>query len=104
MKERRSLKQGLKETPQVDTVVAREFIYGKNSPMAVSQPAAPPPSPKPTSVIKRTAFSSRLRDDLAKAVKQASLQRQIDGVEPNTVQEIMEEAIEPWLRTHGYLT
>ena len=36
-------------------------------------------------------------EDFAKALKRASLERQLKGLEPNTLQDILEEAIEPWL-------
>jgi hypothetical protein len=45
-----------------------------------------------------------MREDFAKALKRASLERQLKGLEPNTLQDILEEAIEPWLRTNGYIS
>src|SRR5262245_49081735 len=101
--QRRSLVTGLKETPTVDSVAARNFIHGNEKPPVDAKPNTLSVTPKPAPVVGRTAFSNRLRDDLFKALKQASLQRQIDGIEPNTVQDILEEVLEPWLRTHGYL-
>jgi hypothetical protein len=41
---------------------------------------------------------------IAAALKRASLERQLKGVKPNTLQDILEEAAEAWLRTNGYLT
>lgn len=102
MAERRSLAEGLKATPKVDTVVAREFVYeGKpNSvPPIVKPETATPPAP----AINRVSLSTRIRDDYAKALKRASLERQLKGVEPNTLQDILEQAIEPWLRSNGYI-
>lgn len=55
-----------------------------------------------TVTIGRTPLTTRLRDDYAKAIKRASLERQLNGTEPNTLQDLMEEAIEAWLRTNGY--
>ncbi|MFA8020493.1 hypothetical protein ACEN2Q_22360 [Bremerella cremea] len=40
---------------------------------------------------------------MAESLKRASLQRQLEKVEPNTLTEILEEAVEPWLKKHGYL-
>jgi hypothetical protein len=37
------------------------------------------------------------------ALKRASFERQLQGVEPNSMQDIVEEALTPWLRKHGYL-
>jgi hypothetical protein len=45
----------------------------------------------------------RIRVDYARALKRASLQRQLDGVEPNQIQGIIEACLEPWLQSHGYL-
>ena len=48
-------------------------------------------------------LTTRVRADFAAALKRASLERQLDGVIPNTLQDILEEALEPWLRSNGYL-
>ncbi len=45
-----------------------------------------------------------MRGDLAKALKRASLERQLNGEYPNSLQDILDEALEPWLRNKGYLT
>ena len=45
----------------------------------------------------------RLRPELARALKTASLDRQMRGIEPHSKREIVEEALEPWLRSQGYL-
>lgn len=101
MAERRSLIEGLKATPAIDPEVERKFVYGNRAPVN-STPATPKPSAS-VSAIPRVALSSRMRTDLAHALKRASLQRQLDKVEPNSLTEILEAAIEPWLRTNGYL-
>ena len=54
-------------------------------------------------LIGRLALSMRIRADYARALKRASLQRQLDGLEPNQLQDIVEACLEPWLRSHGYL-
>jgi len=101
--ERRSLAEGLKATPKVDTVVAREFVYeGKTG--AAPQEIKPQTQVPAAPVINRVSLSTRIRDDYAKALKRASLERQLKGVEPNTLQDILEQAIEPWLRSNGYLS
>lgn len=103
MAERRSLSEGLKATPQVDTAVVEDFVYDRkptNGTRPVAKPEALPPVPN----LNRVPLSTRVRDDFAKALKRASLERQLKGVEPNTLQDILEEAIEPWLKTNGYLS
>lgn len=46
----------------------------------------------------------RVRPEIAAALQTASLERQLQGIEPSSKREIVEEALEPWLRANGYLT
>lgn len=95
MAERRSLTEGLKVTPPpLGTSKEREFVYGDKAPVQASSPPARPRAP----------LSTRIRSDYAVALKRASLERQLKAVEPNTLQDILEEALEPWLRANGYLS
>jgi hypothetical protein len=45
-----------------------------------------------------------VRPEIAAALQTASLERQLQGIEPSSKREIVEEALEPWLRANGYLT
>jgi hypothetical protein len=45
----------------------------------------------------------RLRPEIASALKQASLHRQLNGIETFTQQDIVEEALIPWLQAEGLL-
>jgi hypothetical protein len=117
MAERRPLVEGLKGMPDLE----EQFVYGKKKapaqrgtgepqpvPPVVSVPppqAAVPAEPKkqPLSNHGRVPFTTRVRQDIASALKRASLERQLAGVHPNTLQEILETALEPWLRENGYL-
>jgi hypothetical protein len=54
-------------------------------------------------VQNRVPLSTRMRADYAELLKRASLERQLEKVQPNTLQDILEEAVEPWLRSNGYL-
>ena len=45
----------------------------------------------------------RVRPEIAGALKTAALQRELQGVEPFTKREIVEQALEPWLKKNGYL-
>lgn len=100
VEQRRSLIEGLSETPKVpgvvpiDPSVERAFIRNAAS---VSNQA----EKKPTS--RRTSVTTRIREDLASALKRASLERQLKGIEPSAVQDILDEALEPWLKANGYL-
>ena len=94
MSDRRSLTEGLKSTPPtLNVAVEKQFVFGQTTP-------APTPVPPASS----TPISTRLRSDLVTALKRASLERQLQGTEPNTLRDILESAIEPWLRGNGYLS
>jgi hypothetical protein len=99
MAERRTLTEGLKATPEpLDAGIVRQLVYADKPSTPQTQPT------QQTRVIDRVPLSTRMRGDFAKALKKASLERQLQGVEPNTLQDILEEAVEPWLKSHGYLT
>lgn len=103
MADRRSLVEGLKNTPPpIETTLEKDFVYGKvtKPTQLAEQPIAT--TPTATSNHARSPFSTRIRTDFAGALKRASLERQLAGESPNTLQDILEEAIEPWLKTHGY--
>jgi len=51
----------------------------------------------------RAPLTTRIRGDYAAALKRASLERQLSKTTPNTLQEMLEEALEPWLKAHGYI-
>jgi hypothetical protein len=106
MAERRPLIEGLKtkESP-VDPVMEKAFVL-TGKPPAHQDPAAPPapPSVQSAAVVQsRVPISTRMRSDFAAALKRASLERQLASIEPNTLQDILEQAVEPWLRSNGYL-
>jgi hypothetical protein len=106
MKERRPLLAGLQQTP-VDRKTEEAFVFaGKATPEAPPQASAAEAGEgkgKAAGMAGRAPLTTRIRPDFANALKRASLQRQLDGQEPNTLQDILEEALEPWLRKHGYL-
>jgi hypothetical protein len=99
MADRRSLVEGVKPPPPpVDPRREEEFLRAAKS---TATPTATPPTPK--SPHARVPITTRMRTEYADALKRASLQRQLEGVEPNTLQDILEQAIEPWLRSNGYI-
>ena len=123
MVERRALSAGLTDAEAIDPKLAEDFIYdkkprlpAKNSPPepATEKPAAPPPLPdaivaaaqvpasSPLTGVGRVAVGARFRTELATALKRASLQRQLQGIHPFAVQEILEEAAELWLVKNGH--
>ena len=111
MKDRRSLVEGLKTGSEMDRSAEEQFVFASK---AKRDQAMPPQAAAPTpegitakgatsNVIGRVPLTTRVRSDFATALKRASLQRQLDGISPNTLQDILEEALEPWLRANGYL-
>lgn len=94
--QRRKLVEAV-STPETDAK-ERDFVF--------SDASKRPPAPTPTRVIKsvpRSALTARIRDDYVRAIKRVSLQRQIDGIAPNTLQDIVEEAVAAWLEANGEL-
>lgn len=98
MADRRPLTEGLKSpAPPIDPQTEKDFVYGGHK---AESPAKPATQPSP---LNRVPISTRIRGDFAAALKRASLERQLNGVEPNTLQDILEQAIEPWLKSNGYV-
>lgn len=93
MAERRPLTEGLRSSPAVEPSMEKQFVYGDKEPAR----------PTPTAPLSRVPISTRIRSDFAAALKRASLERQLAAIEPNTLQDILEEAIEPWLRSNGFM-
>ncbi len=110
MKDRRSLMDGLSNGGEVDRSVEEQFVFAGKKADPASHPLSSAAAPEAGDVkrqvgnaIGRVPLTTRVRSDFAAALKRASLQRQLDGVAPNTLQDILEEALEPWLRSNGYL-
>ena len=99
MTERRHLVEGLHPTPHpashVDPQREKEFVHGVK--------ANAPTAPAMIASVRRVAISTRIRAEFATELKRASLERQLNGVEPNTLQYILEQVIERWLKDNGYL-
>lgn len=96
MKERRPLIDGLKKPPAVDPQIEKSFVFQNKS-------TGEGPTTNPATPVARSPISTRIRADFAAALKRTSLERQLKGIEPNTLQDILEEAIEPWLKSNGCL-
>jgi hypothetical protein len=116
---RRTLVEGLKSQQEADRHKEEAFVFAKEDepqPPARRPKAAPtktagrggekpppPPVAKLQALAGRVPLTTRIRPGLATALKRASLERQLAGEAPNTVQDILEQALEPWLKAHGYL-
>lgn len=107
-----------KDKSRVSPELASQFIKkGTVDTDSVSiKPAKPKPPPTTeftssprrktkTAVIKPAliAIHVRVRPEIAAALKLASLERQMKGEERASKREIVEEALEPWLGSNGYL-
>ena len=107
MRERRPLSEGLNSpAPPVDPETARKFIRGEKLPAEDGEgalPVAPKQAPSAKQNLSRVPISTRIRGDFAAALKRCSLERQLKEIEPNTLQDILEQAIEPWLKDNGYM-
>lgn len=115
MQARRPLIDGLKTAPEVPAEAITEFVYGTKPPGEAlpetaagtsaresDAPRVAPPA-RVAALSHRVPLTTRFRPEVAAALKRASLERQLAGEAPHTVQEILEEALEPWLRIRGYL-
>jgi hypothetical protein len=116
MKERRSLVDGLIAADASQEEIEKAFVFGTASAAepqrTETQSAVPPAVTEPPTTFDskvlpqfagRVPVTTRARPEVATALKRASLTRQLNGIEPYYVQDIMEVALETWLRTNGYI-
>src|SRR4051794_17226889 len=110
MAERKSLVESLQANQGVDPQLLEEFVYERPRKKGSSAVASDPPPPAPdrregkgASAVSRVGLTTRIRTDYGEALKRASLERQLAKVTPNTLQDILEDALGPWLRSNGYI-
>lgn len=103
MAERRPLIAGLKQTPDAMSEAEKNFLYGEKVKDEKPSNTGEGAKRKVRDTVARVPLTTRIRADYAAALKRASLERQLAGEVPNTLQDILEEALEPWLRKHGYV-
>lgn len=122
MQERRTLKVGMHAIPNADPREVQRFVRQEDLPscdnppdatqltsvdvvQSASESARRRTRVKPTGVtpIGLIPVTVRLRPEVAGALKRASLERQLSGESIFTQQQLVEEALEPWLRRNGYL-
>lgn len=87
--EPKKIAEAIEEEPEVEEVRAAPKKRKANKKAAV-----------PVGLIPVTV---RLKPEIAAALKRASLERQLAGEEVFTQQDLVEEALEPWLQGEGYL-
>jgi hypothetical protein len=108
MAERRSLVEGLKPESGVSREAESSFVFAGKlveglRPEPQTQEVQQGKEKDKAGALARVPLTTRVRGDYALALKRASLERQLSGTLPNTLQEILEEALGPWLRANGYL-
>jgi hypothetical protein len=100
MAERRSLVDGVTDVSEDDF---NNFVYG-GKPKSKAGPSSPAGEPSILPQFQgRVPLTTRVSPEIATSLKRASLSRQMNGQEPCYVQEIMEQALETWLRSNGYV-
>lgn len=94
MNDRRTLVEGLSATP-ADLPASRErdFVFRNPNKTHGELTTAKPQ--------RRSALTTRLRDDYVAALKRLSLERQLEGQRPNTIQDFLEAAIGDWLASQA---
>ncbi len=106
MSERRSLVTGLDETPEL-RAKEEKFVFGDEAakpetPLKeVSKEAEPQQQKILPQMEGRVPVTIRCRPEIASSVKRVALKRQLDGIEPFRMQDILEQALENWLRDHA---
>ncbi len=111
-----TLKRDQESPPTVDPATEATFVRGPGTlqaapaptspaaPAASMPPAAQPNPPQAAALAPGLIpVNVRIRPDLAGALKTASLTRQLHGITPFCKREIVEQALETWLRAEGYL-
>ncbi len=105
MTKRRPLVDGIQSTEELLSEAEKDFVFGENQKTESFQDEVT--QQKKNTVLPKMAgrvpITTRASPEIGSALKRASLQRQLDGVEPNSMQDIMEAALENWLRDKGYL-
>ena len=127
--ERRPLTVGVNAIPNADPETVRQFITQEQRASATESPAAsatelslvseratrvPPATDQPNrrrrtksagvTPIGLIPVTIRLRPEISSALKRASLERQLHGEDLFTQQDLVEQALEPWLRQQGFLS
>ncbi|MCA9047177.1 MAG: hypothetical protein KDA89_00515 [Planctomycetaceae bacterium] len=111
----RSLADGAKQSAQLSEQ-EQEFISRARSkgpagteteiqhtPQPPGAPAVPVTQTILPQMTSRINIGARCRPEIALTVKKVSLERQMTGREPYTMQDIIEEALQQWLTLNGYL-
>lgn len=95
------------ETGEQLSSAEKSFVYGAESKSEEKEPSQMPAAQTQKEILPqmvgRTPITTRARPEVASALKRASLQRQLAGASPSSMQDIMEVALENWLKENGHL-
>jgi len=97
MAERRSLVDGLNPASTAVTSSEQQFMAAARSSNGFAALS------KATTDASGASLSTRIKPEYVSLLKRASLERKLNGIEPNTLRDMLEDALEPWLRAHGYI-
>ena len=119
-----AVRRRLVDEVKPDPALEKDFVFSRKPPPPealpqITEPAAIPEAKEIASPVKeialpeaksqasapiaRAPLTTRIRADYATALKRPPWNASSSGVSPNTVQDILEAALEPWLRSNGYL-
>jgi hypothetical protein len=99
MSARRTLVEGIASPEK--TREAEAFVFGNARP--AEQEAPRTARPAGSGKVNRVPFSTKMRTDIFSALKRASLERELEGITPYNMQDLVEDVLEPWLRSNGFL-
>jgi len=95
MNPRRSLIPNENQIANLEPALVREFV---------TQEVRTTPQKSPANrSVGMIAITVRLRPEIANGLKRASLERQLAGETLFTQQDMVESALEPWLKQQGFL-
>lgn len=107
MTKRRPLVEGLRTSHESLSDTEKNFVFGEDQSVEAKKETLENAPQMNNSVLPkmtgRVPITTRARPEIGSALKRASLQRQLDGIEPSSMQDIMEAALENWLRGKGYI-
>lgn len=99
---RRTLEEGLEIKKRVESEEGQRFIKGQAS---TKQHGTPKPSNEKAAskdvlpqMVGRKSLTIKLQPEVASDLKRLSLMRQLEGIEPHTMQDMAEEAITVFLK------
>lgn len=92
-------------TPEQDRIKEKQFVFGgrvaetanEQATPVTAQAGAPAGREGGNTSSVRVPLTTRLRPELAATLKRVSLERQLAGVHPFAVQDLVEQALQAWL-------